>query len=90
MRKRWIALLGLAVGLCGCLTTDKQIKPPTPAHEFILPPSDDPRFSNPPAFPDKTLNNNPIRKDTTLQNTSGGRPGGMGGSGRLGSGMGPY
>jgi hypothetical protein len=53
-----IALLLMA----GCATERPQIKPPTPPEEFIIPPSDDPRFSQPIAYPKGSLNQDMIPK----------------------------
>jgi hypothetical protein len=40
------------------------MKPPPPPPEYVLPPADDARFSQPPAFPDKTLNQGLQKTDT--------------------------
>jgi hypothetical protein len=80
MRTFW--LIGFALGLFGCTSTDNQIsRPPTAKHEYILPPSDDPRFAQPPAFPEKTLMNQQPRNPNA---DSGGPMMGPGGSGGRG------
>jgi hypothetical protein len=62
------ALLGLA----GCFTTESNnLKPPPHPEEFILPPSDDPRFSTFIAYPKETLNADTIKRD---QETAPGAP----------------
>jgi hypothetical protein len=73
--------------LSGCWTTQAQMKPPPPPQEYILPPADDPRFSEPPAFPDRTLNQGLQKKDSTREM---GLPGGnMRGPGSAFGGGGP-
>jgi hypothetical protein len=47
--------------LAGCQTPNTTIKPPL--HEqYIVPPSDDARFSSPPAYPKDTLDINQFNK----------------------------
>jgi hypothetical protein len=88
---------GAAALLClsGCWTTQPQLKPPPLPPEYVLPPADDARFSEPPAFPDKVLNEGLQKKTNggadlglpgggSLRNPSGrfgGGPGGPGGPG---------
>ena len=94
MRKGLGGLAAVLLGLSGCWTTHDQMKPPPPPPEFLLPPADDPRFSAPPAFPEKTLNEGLQKKDapfdpSTMGGMHGGppgRPGGMGGMGGPGGG----
>jgi hypothetical protein len=81
MSMRWLGAVLLA--LAGCQGTESNnIKPNLP-EEYVLPPSDDSRFSSPPAYPKETLNNGSIKKDS-------GRPGAdqMRGPGRFGAGPG--
>src|SRR5262249_12047415 len=52
MRGAWSGL-GLVLLLTGCWTTHNPLKPPPPPAEYVLPPSDDARFSGPPICPDK-------------------------------------
>jgi hypothetical protein len=49
--------------LAGCWTTQSQIKPPPHPETFVIPPEDDPRFSQPPQYPEKTLNQGLLKKD---------------------------
>jgi hypothetical protein len=95
--RRGLSGLGAALlGLSGCWwSTGPQMKPPPPPAEYVLPPADDPRFSQPPAYPDKTLNQGLQKKDSEdalnplkdMRNGPAGRfggpgaPGGMGGAG---------
>jgi hypothetical protein len=64
MRMRWLgtALLVLA----GCNTPDP-LKPPT-HEEYILPPANDPRFSNPPVYPKEVLDTEQFKKDKPKPN----------------------
>jgi hypothetical protein len=74
MRRHWLTLVGLALGLCGCWNTNHQnIKPPTPPPEYNLPPDGDDRFIKPPSFPTSTMTTGQPRKPET--NTT---PGPMG------------
>jgi hypothetical protein len=84
-RKAWSGLCAALLGLSGCWSTDAQLKPPPPPPEYILPPADDPRFSEPPAFPAKAMNEGQQPK----KDADG--PGGLRGpgAGRMGGGMGP-
>jgi hypothetical protein len=56
----------------GC-NHDKNLKPPKEEAVYRLPP-DDPRYSNPPKFPDSTLNKFPKRDMPGLDDGSGGSP----------------
>jgi hypothetical protein len=81
------ALSGLGTALLclsGCWTTESQIKPPKPEPQYVLPPTDDSRFSSPPDFPEKTLNNGLQKKERDPN----GPPDGMRPS-RFGAGGGP-
>jgi hypothetical protein len=73
------ALLGLA----GCWTTDKPPKPTPNPEEFILPPDSEARFSQPPNFPAKSMNENFRSKDRDKEDTA---PAGFRGPSRMGSG----
>jgi hypothetical protein len=77
---RWFgaALLGLA----GCYSQQPNLKPPPHPEEFILPPSDEARFSSYIQYPKELLNNDTLKKDK-------GQPGDSttrGGMGRFGAG----
>ena len=54
----------LLLGLTGCWTTEPSLRPPPRPEEYVLPPSDDPRFSNPVAYPKGTLFKDNLRKDS--------------------------
>jgi hypothetical protein len=76
----------------GCATERQQIKPPTRPEEYIIPPSDDPRFSQPVAYPKGTLNQDMIPKSgddkANFPSQSGPTAGAGSRSGR-GAGVGP-
>jgi hypothetical protein len=61
----------LAGGL-GCQTAYPRFTPPTLREELILPPADDPRFSNPPTFPKEAMDAGNVKKDTNLNPKFGG------------------
>lgn len=78
--------------LAGCWTTQPSLKPPPVPPEWLLPPADDPRFSEPPSYPDRVLNEGLQKKDSSrdmglpeggLRNPATNRfgAGGMGGPG---------
>jgi hypothetical protein len=97
MRGTWNGLgtIGAALlCLAGCWTTDAPIKPPPNPEEFVIPPADDPRFSAPPAFPEKSLNQGLPKKDKELLDPANGlRPpgrNGLGAGGLGGGGPGMY
>jgi hypothetical protein len=93
MRKGLRGLGALLLCLSGCWwTTGPQMKPPPPPPEYVLPPPDDARFSQPPAFPEKTLNQGLLKTDTDplnplkdMRNGPGAR---FGGPGAMGAGPG--
>ena len=92
MRALWNGLGVALICLAGCWTTETNLKPPPPPPEYVLPPTDDARFSTPPAFPEKTLNQGPRKPEAPgFPGGPGGMrgPGGAGGP-RLGPGMGGY
>jgi hypothetical protein len=75
MRVPWSGLGVALVCLCGCWTTDSNnMKPPPPPPAYVLPPSDDPRFSAPPAFPQNTLNDG-LKRPPQDPGQPGGAPG---------------
>jgi hypothetical protein len=100
MHATWKGLSGFGAALlclAGCGTTQPSIKPPKVDPEFILPPADDPRFSEPISYPDKVLNEGLNKRDAnrgdlglpsgpTLPGAGSrfGGPGGMGGMGGMG------
>ncbi len=85
----WFAITLISLGGCQGPQT---LKPKLHEH-YILPPSDDPRFSAPPAFPKETLDSGQMKKDEgkmldQLRGPSGrfGAGPGMGGMGSMGGG----
>jgi hypothetical protein len=64
------------VGLAGCSSPNAQLRPPKPPEEYVVPPEEDLRFSQPPEYPKELLN-----KDNLIQpkNSTGG-PGNPGGA----------
>jgi hypothetical protein len=80
MRTAWLTLIAMTLGLSGCTTTDNQItKPPPVKPEWIVPPEGDPRWSNPPVYPDKVLTSGQPRKpeSSSTQGQMGQGAGGM-------------
>jgi hypothetical protein len=75
----WAVVL---LGLCGCVTSDNQIKPPETPEQYRSPPAYDGRYAGPPKFPKETLNQDMIRRPDTDGGVGG--PGGPGGMGRNG------
>jgi hypothetical protein len=71
------ALLGLA----GC-GRQEYIQPPRPPEQCVAPPGDDPRFTNPPMYPNKLLNQDSMIKPQDDEEDG---PGGKGQ--RVGGGM---
>lgn len=62
MRRTWVAIhcLGLGMlGIVGCTSTEPKLRPPPHAEVLAVPPSDDSRYSKPPAYPEETLNVDP-------------------------------
>jgi hypothetical protein len=78
MHRRWLGLIGLTLGLCGCVSPSReQIKPPPAKPDYVLPPADDVRFTNPPSFPEKTLvSGQPKKPDDNNGSPGMGGPGG--------------
>ena len=65
MRKRCLlwSLFGISlVALSSCMAPQPNQKPPL-HEEYILPPSDDPRFSLPPTLPKEAMDNGLPKKD---------------------------
>ena len=84
---RWVGAFLLA--LSGC-HTDPPLKPDLP-EEYRLPPSDDSRFSSPPAYPKETLDSGTFKKDQQRNGDSSRGSTGFGGpGGGMGRGMGGY
>ncbi len=71
------ALLGLA----GC-HKNEYLQPPKPKDELVQPPADDPRFTGPPNYPAKLLNEDTMRKNADED----AGPGAKGGGGLHGQG----
>src|SRR5262245_45075845 len=62
-------LAALLLGLCGCVATDREIRPPVLPEEYNTPPATDSRYLNPPRFPKETMN-----KGTPRRSDAGGAP----------------
>lgn len=76
----WIALV--TATMAGCETTREQIKPAPPPEALMTPPTDDPRYTEPPRYPKSVLNQGRI-----LRGDGGAAAGGPGG-GMMGAGAG--
>jgi hypothetical protein len=73
-------LVATLLALVGCSSTDSNItKPPPIPPSYVLPPQDEARYSSPPAYPEKTLNENKKKNNDAVM------PGGIR---RTGAGMG--
>jgi hypothetical protein len=87
MSSAWkrLSWLGAAwLGLAGCTAKDMNIhKPPPNPPEYVMPPDTEARFSKPPSYPERTLNQGIRKADDPL-----GPPGlrSPGGSPRMGAG----
>jgi hypothetical protein len=82
-----LGLAGMAlVGLVGCLHPDRPVKPNPNPEEFTLPPTSETRFTQPPTFPAKTLNDGMLRKDRDKDKDDNAPPGSYRGPGRTGAG----
>jgi hypothetical protein len=64
---RWLAVILL--GLAGCHNSEPSIKKPL-REEYILPPTDDPRFTQPLTYPKGTLDADQFKKDQQKQQQS--------------------
>jgi len=53
----------MLLGLVGCTSPSGPIKPAPNPEEFTLPPANEARFSEPPTYPAKTLNEGMLRKE---------------------------
>jgi hypothetical protein len=83
-----LSLAGAALlGVIGCWTTDKAPKPPPIPEEFVMPPEADARFSQPPTFPKKAMNEGFLRKDAEKDDME---PGKFKGPNRSGPGASAY
>jgi hypothetical protein len=71
--RRLCWLGALLLPLAGCHSTTTYSKPPL-HEEYILPPSDDPRFSSPPTYPKETLDTNNFRKEEQNKQTDPNKP----------------
>ena len=59
-------LVAVLFGLCGCVTTGNQIKPPKLPEQYNSPPADDARYTNPPKYPKETLARPLLKKDNGM------------------------
>jgi hypothetical protein len=80
---RWFGALALAV--TGCQSVDPPLKPKLP-DEYVLPPSDDRRFTSPPEYPKEYLDTGQFKKDPQKPTDPNRSPVGFGNQG-MGSGM---
>jgi hypothetical protein len=75
---RWtrFALLGMGMAtlaLASCQNSAPRFTPPPLREEYILPPQDDPRFSNPPVYPKEAMDANNLKKDNNVNEKFGGK-----------------
>jgi hypothetical protein len=81
MRTLWMGLTCL-LAVVGCSATDQDInRPPPVPPQYVLPPQDEARYSAPPEFPEKTLNDRKKRSDPLTPGGLRGPRQGMGGMG---------
>jgi hypothetical protein len=87
---RWAVLLaGAILFLPGCRSKEARFQPPPLPEEYLLPPTDDPRFSRPPEYHKSPHDDDPLLKPKpgpgrpTPGSFRGRRPGGMGGMGGM-------
>lgn len=88
MGRTWRGLIvtsAALLGLAGCHKNDF-LQPPKPKDELVQPPADDPRFTGPPNYPAKLLDQDTMRKNA--DDAAGpGAKGGLHGQGPAGT---PY
>jgi hypothetical protein len=82
---RWMRLALLGLGMvtmasASCQSSNPRFEPPKLREEYILPPQDDPRFSNPPVYPKEAMDAGNLKKDTKVNEKFGGQ--GMQGMGK--------
>jgi hypothetical protein len=73
MRKAWRCMgwfVAVLLGLSGCQSSEPNLKPIL-AEDYTVPPEEDARFSEPPAFPKETLNSGSLKKPPTAGMPSG-------------------
>jgi hypothetical protein len=91
MVRHWLGRFGLLAafgGAFGCATTrGPDLKTPMP-EQYRLPPSDDPRFSQPVNFPKDVLNQEPVKAPSPTK-PAGGPGGGLSSAGGMGRGATP-
>jgi hypothetical protein len=74
MRCMRLAILGLGMlALASCQASTPRFTPPTLREEYILPPQDDPRFSNPPVYPKEAIDAGYMKKDNNINEKFGGK-----------------
>ncbi len=93
MRRLWDGLgllLATALGMAGCAAPDITLRPPKHPEEITVPPLEDTKYSNPPKYPEGTLNQEASANSPNGPGGAGGPPGagGMGGRGGMGGGGG--
>jgi hypothetical protein len=65
MRRKWLGIM-LSLGLltfASCKTGADKYRPPQPPEQYVVPPADDARFSQPIHFPKDKLNQDNRDKD---------------------------
>lgn len=80
-------LLLAGLGFVGCTWSDKEVRPPKPPEEFVVPPEDDARYGKPHEYPKDTLDQDMLLKKTKDGGKS--TPGPIGGRGPGAMGCGP-
>ena len=73
-------LAATLLSFAGCQTANTTIKPPL-HEEYTLPPSDDSRFSSPPAYPKEAVDNSQFKKQQNKPGEQFPTPGGRLGTG---------
>ena len=71
-------LTAALLGLAGC-AKENLLQPPKPKDEYKTPPADDPRFANPPSYPNKLLNQDNLHKEEEDDGPNGARGPHLGG-----------
>jgi hypothetical protein len=72
MCKGLVVTAAALFGLAGC-GRQEYIQPPKPPEQCVAPPADDPRFTNPPRYPNKLLNQDSMIKPQDDEDGPGGK-----------------
>jgi hypothetical protein len=84
---KWSKFLGLTIlllAMISCKSATPNLKPEAEPEALNVPPENDPRFSNPVAYPRETLHDDPLKKKRA---PAGQQPPGMGSARPGGPGM---